>query len=182
MRNEICTFDLRSLVLCASLAAGAAMAGDATPLAQYRDVQTETYRNDEPDFSLSYPYRYRGVAAPGPGQVFTASDATRVPSIGVTLVPRPEGLTLQASVREAAKRLSPTAEVTEERDVDLDGTPARRAMVAWSMPIGFGLELRTLLVSAYRDGHWIVVSATDGVTAGPLLPELEASATSLRFQ
>jgi hypothetical protein len=150
-------------------------------LGSFEDVQWETYRHQAPDFSLQYPYAYHGVESPGPGQIFTAGAALRVPSISVALMSQIEGLTLEGSAAAAAKRISPAAKVTGERTVDLGGVPARVADVEWTAPIGLGVALRTLIVSAYIEGQWVIVSATDGVTNGPMLPDLEKAAMSLRF-
>jgi hypothetical protein len=182
MPGKLCT----SWVVGSTLFAIAACAAGDAPRSGVADpafdAAWETYRHRAPDFSLRYPYTYHATESAGPGQIFIASDALRVPSIAVSLMPRVEGLALGQSTSAAAKRVSPGAKVISERDTDLGGVPARVATLEWTAPFGLGVELRTMLVSAYVADQWIVVSATDGVTKGPLLPELETAAMSLRFE
>ena len=179
MPGKLCTSWGLALVLSAL---GACATGADRVDTASTDLAWETYRHDGPQFSLRYPYGYHATESRGPGQIFVASDALRVPSISVSLMPQVQGLALDQSAAAAAKRVSPDAKVTSERDVDLGGVPARAATLEWSAPFGLGVELRTLLVSAYVGDQWVIVSATDGVTKGPFLPELEAAAMSLRFE
>src|SRR5262245_49786994 len=127
MRSKVCTsLPVALLLVVAGPLHGR---GGGGRLQSFEDVQWETYRHESPDFSLQYPYAYHGVESPGPGQIFSAAEALRVPSISVALLPRPATLEFDASAAAAAQRISPEGKVSGERTVDLGGVPARVANV-----------------------------------------------------
>src|SRR5262245_51862981 len=127
MRSKFCTSWPLALIIVVAAPLHAKEEGGR--LQSFEDVRWETYRHESPDFSLQYPYAYHSVESPGPGQIFSAAEALRVPSISVALLPRPPTLEFDASAAAAAQRISPEGKVSGERTVDLGGVPARVANV-----------------------------------------------------
>lgn len=164
------------LVLAPTLAVSAASLLDS-----FVDVQWETYRHTAPNFSVQYPYALHAATPSRPGEVFTAAGPTRVPSVSVTVLPRQAGMTLDQAAQAAAKQLAPNGTVKAPQPVDLGGVPGVAVAIEWSVPIGSGVDLRTLQVSAFDGDSWVIVTGTDGRVGETLDPQLLQAVTSLRF-
>jgi hypothetical protein len=169
-----------SIVALALVPAGVAF-GAPPALTSFKDVEWETYVHPEPAFTLQYPYAFRVDTPDRPGQLFFAHGASRSPGITVSRLERPAGLSLDDSALTAARQLNANFVVESRRELKLGELPARAVVGRWTAPIGAGIPLRSLVISAFVDQHWMVVFATDGVASGGLLPELGRSALSIRF-
>lgn len=155
---------------------------DATSLIDtYEEVRWETYTNAAPDFSLQYPYQLHAGTPSRPGEVFSATGPTRLPAISVTVVARQEGATLEQAAKAAAKLLAPNGTIKAQVSVDLDGVAGEAVTIEWSVPIGAGVELRSLMVAAFRGESCVIVTITDGRVGAALDPTLTEAALSVRF-
>ncbi len=81
----------------------------------------------------------------------------------------------------AAKQLAPNGVVKAQQSVDLGGVPGEQVTLDWSMPIGMGVDLRSMQVSAFHDDVWVIVTATDGRVGDAVQAALRDRSTSLRF-
>ena len=157
------------------------LVGAATSIDSYADVQWETYTHAAPDFSLQYPYELHAATPSRPDEVFSASGPTRLPTISVAVVPRQSGVTLEQAAATAAKLLAPNGTVKAQRSVDLDGVPGQMVTIEWSAPIGAGVDLRSLLVTAFQGDSCVIVTGTDGRVADKIDPLLTQAVESVRF-
>jgi hypothetical protein len=174
---------VRRVALAVAIASTPVLIGAATiaPINTFQDVRVETYSHTKPDFSLSYPYDLRESAPSRKGEVFAAAGPARAPSLNVMVLPRPPGLTLTQAATAAAKQLAPNGTVKAQQVIDLGGTPGERVTLDWSMPVGKGVDLRSLQVSAFTGDAWVIVTATDGRVGDGLSAELTEAVESLRF-
>lgn len=163
------------------LAPGLVGAADVAPIDQFEEVVVATYTHSAPDFSLQYPYTLRASPPIRKGEVFNAAGPNRAPSLNVMVLPRPAELTLAQAALAAAKQLAPNGTVKAQRTIDLGGTPGEEVTLDWSMPIGMGVDLRSVQVSAFNGDAWVIVTATDGRVGESLSAELTAAVNSLRF-
>lgn len=155
--------------------------GASTPLNSFVEVQTETYRHEGPDFSLQYPYELHTAAPSRKGEVFSAAGPGRTPALNVMVLPRPPGLTLEQAAQAAAKQLAPNGTIKAQQAIDLGGVPGEQVTLDWSVPIGMGVDLRSMQVSAFHGDAWVIVTLTDGRVGDGVAPPLVAAAGSLRF-
>jgi hypothetical protein len=167
--------------LIAAVAPVATGAADATTLTSFTEVQSETYRHPQPAFSIHYPYELRTTAPTRKGEVFAAAGPSRVPALNIMVLPRPADMPLPQAAQSAAKQLAPNGTIQNQTAVDLGGVPGEQVTLDWSMPIGMGVDLRSVQVSAFHDDTWVIVTVTDGRVGDALPPQLVDAADSLRF-
>ncbi len=170
---------LTTAVLVTSVASAAV--GTNTAINSFIEVQSESYRHEKPDFSLQYPYELRATTPSRKGEVFSAAGPSRAPALNVMVLPRPADLTLAQAAQAAAKQLAPNGTIKAQHAIDLDGVPGEQITFDWSMPVGMGVELRSMQVSAFHDDAWVIVTITDGRVGNDLPPQLAKAAGSLRF-
>lgn len=151
------------------------------PLATFQDVQTTTYQHEKPAFTLQYPYGLRTTPPSRKGEVFNAMGPGRAPALNVMVLPRPPDLTLAQAAQAAAKQLAPNGVIKAQQSVDLGGVPGEQVMLDWSMPIGMGVDLRSMQVSAFHDDVWVIVTVTDGRVGDGVQTALSNTVNSLRF-
>jgi hypothetical protein len=169
-------------ILWATLLLAPAMtAGAATLIGTYADVQWETFTHSAPDFSLQYPYRLHAATPSRADEVFSASGPARLPTLSVVVIPRQSGVTLPEAAATAAKLLAPNGSVKAQRPIDLDGVPGQVVTIEWTAPIGAGVELRSILLAAFRDDSCVIVTGTDGRSGATLDPQLAQAVESVRF-
>jgi hypothetical protein len=150
-------------------------------LATFQDVQTATYRHEKPDFTLQYPYDLRSAAPSRKGEVFSAAGPGRAPALNVMILPRPPELSLAQAAQAAAKQLAPNGTIKAQQSVDLGGVPGEQVTLDWSMPIGMGVDLRSMQMSAFNGDAWVIVTVTDGRVGDALPATLRDTVNSLRF-
>jgi hypothetical protein len=156
-------------------------AGATKPIDTFEDVQTTTYRHAKPDFTLQYPYELRSATPSRKGEVFSAAGPARAPALNVMVLPRPGELTLAQAAQVAAKQLAPNGTIKAQQSVDLGGVPGEQVTLEWSMPIGMGVDLRSMQVSAFQGDAWVIVTVTDGRMGDTLQGTLRDTVNSLRF-
>jgi hypothetical protein len=164
------------LVLTPAVALGA-----ASLLGTYADVPWETYTHTAPEFSVQYPYELHTAPPSRPGEVFSAAAAGRIPAMNVMVLPRPAGLSLGDAAQAAARQFAPNGTILAQDAVDLGGTEGQATTVEWSVPLGAGVDLRSLQVSAFQGDSWVIVTVTDGRVGAAVDPALVEAATSVRF-
>ena len=107
-----------------------------------------------------------------------------VPEVRVLVMDEPFWLPLYFATRAASSQFDQLG-----RDVELvssgadelsDGTRVNVGEVHWTANLGLGVRLRSLLLSAFHEGHWIMVMVTTGAGEGPLPEALREIAYSLR--
>ena len=81
----------------------------------------------------------------------------------------------------AAKQLAPNGTIKAQQSVDLGGVPGEQVTLDWSMPIGMGVDLRSMQVSAFHDDIWVIVTITDGRVGDAVQAPLSDTVNSLRF-
>jgi hypothetical protein len=156
-------------------------ASAATLIDTYTNVQWETYTHAAPDFSLQYPYQLHAATPSRPGEVFSASGPTRLPTISVVVVPRQSGVTLDKAAATAAKLLAPDGTIKAQQQIDLDGVAAEAVTIEWSVPIGSGVDLRSIVLTAYQGDSCVIVTGTDGRVSDAIDPQLALAVESVRF-
>lgn len=155
--------------------------GTSAPLNGFVEVQSETYRHEKPGFSIQYPYEMRATAPSRKGEVFNAAGPARAPALNVMVLPRPADMTLAQAAQAAAKQLAPNGTIKAQQAIDLGGVPGEQVTLDWSMPVGMGVDLRSMQVSAFHDDVWVIVTVTDGRVGESLTQPLAEAAGSLRF-
>ena len=117
----------------------------------------------EPSFTITFPVGTRGVAPDAPDQVFAGSTPDGV-VFQASVADIPDGLALENAVSHfiettAAAELGSDFEVTFNKEITLaDGTAAYRSEVAWFY-VPAAVDLKTQIVSAYRDGYMVWITA-----------------------
>jgi hypothetical protein len=163
------------LVTAATTATSAAA---AAAVDGFQDVQWESHRIDVLGMSLRIPYDWEVGPSPFGETLWYAAGDLGSPSLSVTAVPAPDGLTLEQATQGAVARLPGRAEVIGARDIDLNGTPAREVTTNLDLPLGAGIALQARMLTLLRDGRLIVVSAIDGrLDSGFYAPLAEALAS-----
>ncbi len=155
--------------------------GTGSPINTFEDVQTTTYRHAKPDFTLQYPYALRTTTPSRKGEVFSAAGPQRAPALNVMVLPRPPELTLAQAAQAAAKQLAPNGTIKAQNSVDLGGVAGEQVTLDWSMPVGMGVELRSMQVSAFHGDVWVIVTVTDGRVGDGVQVALSTAVNSLRF-
>jgi len=153
----------------------------ATLIDTYADVQWETYTHEAPDFSLQYPYQLHAATPSRAGEVFSVSGPARLPTISVAVVARQSDVTLEQAASAAAKLLAPNGTVKARQTVDLDGIAAEVVTIEWSVPIGAGVDLRSMVLTAFQGDRCIIVTGTDGRVGEVIDPQLAQAVESIRF-
>jgi hypothetical protein len=155
--------------------------GASVPLNSFVEVRSETYRHEKPDFSLQYPYELHTTAPSRKGEVFSAAGSERTPALNVMVLSRPPDLTLEQAAQAAAKQLAPNGTIKAQQPIDLGGVPGEQVTLDWSVPIGMGVDLRSMQVSAFHGDTWVIVTVTDGRVGDAVAPQLAEAVGSLRF-
>ena len=183
MHRSSCTAlaAMAGLAIAAVALSPSAALGTGEAISRFEAVQTETYRHTHPGFTLQYPYELRTSTPTRKGEVFSASGPSRVPSLNVMVLPRPADLPLAQAAQAAAKQLAPNGTIKAQRAVDLGGVAGEELVLEWSMPVGMGVELRSVQVSAFHGDAWVVATVTDGRAGDAMAAPLSAAANSLRF-
>ena len=167
-----------TVVLIPALALGG---GSTKPIDAFENVQTTVYQHAKPDFTLQYPYELRSSPPSRKGEVFSAAGPVRAPALNVMVLPRPPELSLAQAAQAAAKQLAPNGTIKAQQSVDLGGVPGEQVTLDWSMPIGMGIDLRSMQVSAFQGDTLVIVTMTDGRVGDTVPAPLRDAVNSLRF-
>ena len=149
------------LLLASLLLAPCLLAQD--PLAVYRDVEWEIYRDEANGFTMRYPYSWS--FAPGRTGVY-AYGTFHLPSLNIEVRPREAESDLAASTRKVALARYGPPMIASERGFELSGMPAYEVVVDWAASTGEGVPLVSRVVSVFRGDKWFAVVATDGKAIG----------------
>jgi hypothetical protein len=167
------------LILATALTLLIAQNAHSDPLQEFETLQWQRYRQSAPPLELLLPYRFELHPGTRPGEVFTASDRSRFPSISLTITPA--GRDLQQRLHAAVREISPMARIESQSEETVDGVPALIAFVRWTLPEGAGIQLQTMLLCVQQGEHVIIVSATDGAPETGFDARLAESLRSLRL-
>lgn len=172
----------RDVLIAATVVLIPALAlGTGSPIGTFADIHSATYHNTKPDFTLQYPYALRTATPSRKGEVFSAAGPERTPALNIMVLPRPGDLTLAQAAQVAAKQLAPNGAIKAQQSVDLGGVPGEQVTLDWSMPVGMGVDLRSIQMSAFHDDVWVIVTATDGRVGDGVQATLSDAVNSLRF-
>ena len=154
-------------------------------LRDYQEDASFKFVAAAPAFSVSYPAIW-GLAEFDSPVVYYVQARDRLPAMRVLVLEERWWLPLRFATRAAMSQLSALGrdiELVSESVEDWNGLRVNVGEVHWTMNIGLGLPLRTLFVSAYSEGKWIMLNVitgpgkTPGTAAFPA--ELRAIARTL---
>lgn len=180
-----------SILFCVCLAFLVSTPLQAQPtmeqLETFENVEWFTYEHlEEPKFKLQYPYSWELVeVGKQPFEVLSVGDLTYyTPIMKVMAMQERWYLPLMFSVEaffQIFKTKVENAELISVEPLRLsDGSKAYLGHLNWTFPIYHGIEVTSLVLSTYHDGHWLLVNVIDARTA-EFPDELQQSVTSLRF-
>lgn len=156
-------------------------------LKDFQGVEWFTYEHvEEPKFQLQYPYEWETVeVGKQPFEVLSVGDLTYyTPIMKVMAMEERWYLPLMFSVEaffQVFKSKVEDAELVSVEPVQLeDGTKAYLGRLNWTFPMYHGIEVTSLVLSTYHQGHWLVVNVIEA-RAEELSAELMQAVTSLRF-
>lgn len=173
---------MRRIILLLAIMVFSVHGAHAADLSHFEEVTTTTLGVPALGLEFEAPYKWGPQPPRLPGQIANFHDGNLIPSLGVSTPKRVEGLPLEASAMAVAQSFGSSVQILSEGPVDLGGVPARQAIFNWHLPVGFGVDLRTLVLSVYQGDQWIVVSVTDGQIGSDFREELSAVAQSVRFK
>ena len=146
--------------LCVGALALAQSLGADDPLAEFRDVQWETYRDEARGFTFRYPYHWSSGSDKQGQQVFYDHSAydSRVTVYARAREPDED---LAGVAREAASQGWEGSIVSEKR-IELDGLPAYEVEFHWVLPAGERLTAVVRVVAVELEEEWLVLHGLDG--------------------
>jgi hypothetical protein len=156
-------------------------------LRDYQESPSFKFISAAPAFSVSYPAAW-GLAEFDSPMVYYVQARDRLPAMRVLVLEERWWLPLRFATRAAMSQLAALGrdiELVSESVEDWNGLRVNVGEVHWTMNIGLGLPLRTLFVSAYSDGKWIMLNMITGPAKTPgtgVFPaELRAIARTLHI-
>lgn len=166
--------------------AGTAVAED--DLRTFKENLIETYHHKEPAFSIAIPYEWPELPE-GDGaslslieyQVLGVRDRDYRSYLSVLVMDRPPELQLADSARAVAEQDG--RKVFESRlDHLADGTEINVGKVHDAYPLGPGIPLNSIFLSAFQNDKWILVIATEVGDQANVANKLKEIAYSIRFE
>ena len=146
-----------ALVLAQSLSAD-------DPLAEFQDVQWETYRDEARGFTFRYPYHWSMDTNSRGQQVFYDFNSVFDSRVTVYARVRDPGEDLAGVAREAASQ-GWEGSIVSEQSIELDGFPAHEVEFHWVLPAGERLTAVVRVVVVEREDQWLVFHGLDGRAA-----------------
>ena len=147
--------------------AGLSGAVCADPLAQYEPDPMYTYVNDEPNISITYPWTWVSNH-PRPPVIHDVGDPEQLPNLRLMVMDEPWWLPLRFSGRAALtqiSRLGRDVEVVHEETLEHDGTRFNLTELRWTISVGPGVDLHTLLASTFIGDRWVIAMISSGQIA-----------------
>ena len=150
MKHWLC---VGALALAQSLSAG-------DPLAEFQDVQWETYRDEARGFTFRYPYHWTSSSNSEGQKVFYDHSAYDSRVTVYARVREPDE-NLAGVAREAASQ-SWEGSIVSEKSIELDGLPAHEVEFHWVLPAGERLTAVVRVVAVELEEEWLVLHGLDG--------------------
>lgn len=149
--------------LCVGALALAQSLGADDPLAEFQDVQWETYRDEARGFTFRYPYHWTSSSNSQGQRVFYDHSAydSRVTVYARVRDPDED---LAGVAREAAAQ-SWEGSIVSEKSIELDGLPAHEVEFHWVLPAGERLTAVVRVVAVELEEEWLVLHGLDGTAA-----------------
>ncbi len=152
------------LWLCAgALALARSLCAD-DPLAEFRDVQWETYRDEARGFTFRYPYHWSSQSNSQGQRVFYDFNSVYDSRVTVYARSRDPEEDLAAVAREAASQ-EWEGSIVSEKNIEMDGSPAYEVEFHWVIPAGERLTAVVRVVVVEREDEWLVFHGLDGRAA-----------------
>lgn len=180
-----------SLRLVASFAAGSVLAlscAAPVPMAQAPpppDGPLAQYAHPFPAFSVSYPQHWNVTDPQGRNGVFRAIGPQRLPVLAVSVIDRPQQISLgQTTTRLLVPLLTAAGgyvEVVSDQEATLrDGKRAREALLRTTFSSGTQLDMLSL--SIFMGSRWIMVTVSGLALGDAAHEQLRRIAYTLRVE
>ena len=148
--------------LCVGALAFAQSLGADDPLAEFQDVQWESYRDEARGFTFRYPYHWSSRSNSQGQQVFYDFNSVFDSRVTIYARVRDPKEDLAAVAREAASQ-GWEGSIVSEKSIELDGFPAYEVEFHWVLPAGERLTAVLRVVAVEREEEWLVFQGLDGM-------------------
>ncbi|MEM1435540.1 MAG: hypothetical protein AAGG11_15890 [Pseudomonadota bacterium] len=181
------------VTLTIGLFAGLMGTARADSLTQYEPEPMYTYVHDELNISVTYPWSWVSNPTSAP-VIHDVGDPEQLPNLRVMVMDEPWWLPLRFSGRAALtqiSRLGRNVDVISNETLEHKGTRFNLTELRWTIAVGPGVDLHTLLASAFLGDRWVIAMVSSGQFAShregladaseePFPEELKAVALSLK--
>ena len=147
--------------LCVGALALTQSLGADDPLAEFRDVQWETYRDEARGFTFRYPYHWTSSTNKQGQKVFYDFNSVFDARVTVYARVRKSDEDVAGVAREAASR-GWEGSIVSEKHLELGGLPAHEVEFHWVLPAGERLTAIVRVVAVELDEEWLVLHGLDG--------------------
>lgn len=150
--------------LCVGALAFAQSLSADDPLAEFRDVQWESYRDEARGYTFRYPYHWSIDTNKQGQQVFYDFNSVFDSRVTVYARVRDPEESLAGVAREVASQ-GWEGNIVAEKSIELDGLPAHEVTFHWVLPAGERLTAVVRVVVVEHEDEWLVFHGLDGRAA-----------------
>ena len=149
------------LWLCVGALAFARSLSADDPLAEFQDVQWETYRDEVRGFTFRHPYHWSSQSNSRGQRVFYDFNSVYDSRVTIYARSRDPKEDLAGVAREAASQ-GWEGSIVSEKSIELNGLPAYEVEFHWVLPAGERLTAVVRVVAVEREEEWLVFHGLDG--------------------